>query len=75
MTSTSCHAFKMNVIVDNIDEVYRLADEYAFEHVQILTQHPREAGAREDSKLRYHSEVSKPRECVRNNVLPTRKDV
>ena len=30
-------------VVDNFDEAYKLADEYAYEHVQILTQRPREA--------------------------------
>jgi sulfopropanediol 3-dehydrogenase len=30
-------------VVDTIDEAYALADEYASEHVQILTQNPREA--------------------------------
>jgi sulfopropanediol 3-dehydrogenase len=30
-------------VVGTLDDAYRLADEYAFEHVQILTQHPREA--------------------------------
>lgn len=31
------------VVVDDLDEAYALADEYASEHVQILTQQPREA--------------------------------
>lgn len=31
------------VVVDDLDEAYALADEYASEHVQILTQNPREA--------------------------------
>lgn len=31
------------VVVDDLDEAYGLADEYASEHVQILTQNPREA--------------------------------
>ncbi len=30
-------------VVDSMDEAYALADEYAFEHVQILTRNPREA--------------------------------
>ncbi|MET1153745.1 histidinol dehydrogenase [Arthrobacter sp.] len=30
-------------VVDTLDEAYVLADEYAYEHVQILTQNPREA--------------------------------
>ncbi len=30
-------------VVDNLDRAYELADEFAYEHVQILTQNPREA--------------------------------
>jgi sulfopropanediol 3-dehydrogenase len=30
-------------VVANLDDAYALADEYAYEHVQILTQNPREA--------------------------------
>ncbi|TFD02817.1 MULTISPECIES: histidinol dehydrogenase [unclassified Cryobacterium] len=30
-------------VVKNLDDAYSLADEYAYEHVQILTEHPREA--------------------------------
>ena len=30
-------------VVDSIAEAYELADQYAYEHVQILTAHPREA--------------------------------
>ncbi len=31
------------VVVDDLDAAYRLADEYASEHVQVLTENPREA--------------------------------
>jgi histidinol dehydrogenase len=31
------------IIVDSLDEAYELADKYASEHVQILTENPREA--------------------------------
>jgi sulfopropanediol 3-dehydrogenase len=31
------------VVVDNLDDAYTLADSYAFEHVQVLTENPREA--------------------------------
>ena len=31
------------IVVPNLKEAYELADEYAFEHVQILTKDPREA--------------------------------
>lgn len=30
-------------MVDDIDEAYKVADEYASEHVQILTETPRDA--------------------------------
>jgi sulfopropanediol 3-dehydrogenase len=30
-------------VTDGLDDAYALADEYAFEHVQIFTAHPREA--------------------------------
>lgn len=30
-------------VVQNLDDAYALADEYAYEHVQILTENPREA--------------------------------
>jgi sulfopropanediol 3-dehydrogenase len=31
------------VVVDSLDEAYAVTDDYAFEHVEILTAHPREA--------------------------------
>jgi len=31
------------IVVDSLDEAYALADDYASEHVQVLTEHPREA--------------------------------
>ncbi|GAA3195630.1 MULTISPECIES: histidinol dehydrogenase [Streptomyces] len=31
------------ILADDLDEAYRVADGFAFEHVQILTAHPREA--------------------------------
>lgn len=33
-------------MTDGLDDAYALADEYAFEHVQIFTAHPREALAK-----------------------------
>ncbi|GAA3676484.1 histidinol dehydrogenase [Arthrobacter ginkgonis] len=30
-------------VVDSLDDAYALADEYAYEHVQVLTENPREA--------------------------------
>lgn len=29
------------MVVDSLDEAWKLADEYAFEHVQIFTRRPR----------------------------------
>lgn len=40
---TSWRAFGEVIVVADLDEAYALADEYAFEHVQILTENPREA--------------------------------
>lgn len=40
---TSWRAFGEVVVVADLDEAYALADEYAFEHVQVLTENPREA--------------------------------
>ena len=31
------------IVVDDIDEAYRVADGFAFEHVQVLTAEPRRA--------------------------------
>lgn len=31
------------IVTDTLDEAFKLADEYAAEHVEILTQNPREA--------------------------------
>jgi histidinol dehydrogenase len=43
LAGTSWRAFGEVAIVGNLDEAYKLADEYASEHVQILTKEPREA--------------------------------
>ncbi|EGE82083.1 histidinol dehydrogenase [Blastomyces dermatitidis ATCC 18188] len=37
IASTAWRSFREVVIVDSIDEAYALGDEYAFDHVQILT--------------------------------------
>ena len=31
------------IVADDLDEAYRIADDFAFEHVQIFTENPREA--------------------------------
>lgn len=43
IAEVSWKAFGEVIVVDDLDEAYALADKYAFEHVQILTQKPREA--------------------------------
>lgn len=43
LAKTSWDAFGEVVVVENLEEAWALADEYAFEHVQIFTQDPREA--------------------------------
>lgn len=43
LAGTSWRDYGEVVVVDDLDEAYRLADEYASEHVQILTKQPREA--------------------------------
>jgi histidinol dehydrogenase len=43
IAGTSWKAFGEVIVVSNLDEAYALADDFAFEHVQIFTQKPREA--------------------------------
>ena len=43
LAGTSWKTFGEAIVVPTLDEAFELADEYASEHVQILTQHPREA--------------------------------
>lgn len=43
IASVSWSAFGEVIVVNDLDEAYKLADTYASEHVQILTQNPREA--------------------------------
>lgn len=64
-------------VVDSLDDAYLLADEYAFEHVQILTENPREAL---DKMQHYGALFLGEGTCVSygdktigtNHVLPTR---
>ncbi|OJD13359.1 histidinol dehydrogenase [Emergomyces pasteurianus Ep9510] len=75
---TSWHAFGEVAVVENLDEAYALADVYAFEHVQILTEQPREALER---MRNYGAIFLGEKTCVSygdkvigtNHVLPTRK--
>lgn len=43
LAGTSWRDYGEVAVVNNMDEAYALADEYSMEHVQILTQRPREA--------------------------------
>jgi len=43
LASVSWNTFGEVIVVDSLDEAYNLADQYASEHVQILTEQPREA--------------------------------
>ncbi|KAI1464082.1 histidinol dehydrogenase [Daldinia caldariorum] len=78
LAGTSWRDYGEVVIVDNLDEAYELADVYSSEHVQILTQNPREAL----EKMRNYGSlflgektcVSYGDKCIgTNHVLPTRK--
>ncbi|KAK4234688.1 histidinol dehydrogenase [Achaetomium macrosporum] len=65
------------VLVDSLDEAYQVADEYALQHVQILTANPREAL---EKMTNYGALFLGPMACVSygdkcigtNHVLPTR---
>ena len=39
----SWETFGECVVVDTLDEAYKLADDYAYEHVEIFTKQPRDA--------------------------------
>ncbi|KAH6876528.1 histidinol dehydrogenase [Thelonectria olida] len=65
------------IVADNLDEAYKIADEFASEHVQILTKNPREAL----QKMQHYGALFLgPMTCVSygdkcigtNHVLPTR---
>ncbi len=43
IASVSWHNLGEVILVESLDEAYKLADAYASEHVQILTENPREA--------------------------------
>lgn len=42
IASVTWNALGEIIVVESLDEAYKLADEYASEHVQILTEYPRE---------------------------------
>lgn len=65
------------IVVEDLDQAYKLADEFAFEHVQILTQMPREALEKMSNYgalfLGEKTCVSYGDKCIgTNHVLPTR---
>ncbi|KIW58727.1 histidinol dehydrogenase [Exophiala xenobiotica] len=78
LAGTSWRDYGEVAVVENIDDAYALADEYASEHVQILTENPREAL---DKMHNYGAIFLGERTCVSygdkcigtNHVLPTRK--
>lgn len=78
LAGTSWKNFGEVIVTPDLDSAYALADEYASEHVQILTQTPREAL----TKMRNYGAiflgantcVSYGDKCIgTNHVLPTRK--
>ncbi|PMD32123.1 histidinol dehydrogenase [Hyaloscypha variabilis F] len=78
LAKTSWDAFGEVVVVESLEQAWKLADEYASEHVQIFTKDPREA-LRE--MRNYGALFLGERTCVSygdkvigtNHVLPTRK--
>lgn len=77
LAGTSWREWGEVAVVENLDEAYTLADVYASEHVQILTENPREAL---DKMKNYGALFLGERTCVSygdkcigtNHVLPTR---
>lgn len=61
VASVSWRDFGEVLLVDNIDDGYKAADEYAFEHVQVLTKAPRDAL---DRMQNYGSLFLGPMTCV-----------
>ncbi|KAK1767554.1 putative histidinol dehydrogenase protein [Phialemonium atrogriseum] len=77
IASVSWRDFGEVVLAESLDEAYEIADEYAYEHVQVLTEKPREAL---DKMQNYGALFLGPMTCVSygdkcigtNHVLPTR---
>lgn len=77
LAATSWKDWGEVAVVDNRDEAYALADVYASEHVQILTENPREALVKMKNYgalfLGERTCVSYGDKCIgTNHVLPTR---
>ena len=78
LAGTSWKNFGEVIVVRDLDEGFQLADQYASEHVQILTERPREAL---DKMKNYGSLFLGANTCVSygdkcigtNHVLPTKK--
>lgn len=78
LAATSWRDYGEVIVVDSLDEAFALADEFASEHVQILTQNPREAL---DKMRNYGALFLGEKTCVSygdkcigtNHVLPTKK--
>ncbi|KAK4947527.1 hypothetical protein LTR10_013472 [Elasticomyces elasticus] len=77
IASVSWSTFGEVIVVNNLDEAYKLADTYASEHVQILTESPREAL---EKMFHYGALFLGEKTCVSygdkvigtNHVLPTK---
>ncbi len=77
LAGTSWRTFGEVAVTDTLDEAFALADEYASEHVQILTENPREALTKMNNYgalfLGARTCVSYGDKCIgTNHVLPTR---
>ncbi|CAH0019957.1 unnamed protein product [Clonostachys rhizophaga] len=78
IASVSWDRFGEVVLVETLDEAYKLADDYTFEHVQVLTENPREAL---EKMSNYGALFLGEKTCVSygdkvigtNHVLPTKK--
>ncbi|VUC22730.1 unnamed protein product [Clonostachys rosea] len=78
IASVSWDRFGEVVLVETLDEAYKLADDYTSEHVQILTKNPREALKKMSN---YGALFLGEKTCVSygdkvigtNHVLPTKK--
>lgn len=78
LAGTSWKNFGEVAVVEDMDAAFKLADEYASEHVQILTETPRDALTKMNNYgalfLGKNTCVSYGDKCIgTNHVLPTRK--
>ncbi|KAF2684639.1 histidinol dehydrogenase [Lentithecium fluviatile CBS 122367] len=78
LAGTSWRAFGEVIVVDSIDEAWKVADQIASEHVQVFTKNPRDALEKMSTYgalfLGENTCVSYGDKCIgTNHVLPTRK--